>query len=243
MTIRCLVPLVMAGSLLAGVASAAKTAAPPAPLGPDAITKLQIGNPHSAISTCQLGVLGTPTYTFDYFLPPSDNYLTHLNPVNCSACAGGPLLFTNAHALLYFPSSPCPSSLSVSIVGATGDPLCRVPNMTDIRCPALTYNISVPSPGLYDIALPLPPGCCVTGDAFLNFTVNGLSCNTAGTRPRLVLQAGCDPCISYNVWSGGTDEFCADVQAPNPIMYADAECCSMLPTHGKSWGSMKILYR
>lgn len=240
---RSLVPFVLALSLFATVASAAKAPVAREPLGAVTITKLQLGNLHSTNATCQLGVLGTPTYTFDYFFPPNDNYLTYLNPADCTACGGAPLMYTVAHALLYFPSSPCPSSISVSVVGAVGDPLCRVPNLADVKCPALTYDVSVPAAGLYDVALSLPPGCCVTGDAFLDFTINALACNTSATRPRLVLQADCVPCISYNVWSGGTDEFCNDVQAPNPIMYADAECCQVVPTREKSWGRLKILYR
>jgi hypothetical protein len=93
----------------------------------------------------------------------------------------------------------------------------------------------------------MPEGCCIDRPAFLSFefTANGAGCSSSTTRPRLLAIDGCAACTSYNIYPPtGNDDLCVDVGFPgNPIMYAEGECCQVVPALPKSWGTLKVQYR
>lgn len=196
-------------------------------------------------ATCVLGQGGTPTSAIDWLLPPNDRYLTLLEVANCSQCGTNGLQLKTAKILLDYVTG-CSQPVEVSIVGSNGDPNCPAPDLNYIICPPITYNLSAPGSGLYEFSMPLPEGCCINQNAFLqiNFTVTGPGCAGAATRPYLVLNESCDPCKSYNIWASGSAEWCSfGLPDGNPMMTVDADCCTPVSNEKQSWGRLKMLYR
>ena len=196
-------------------------------------------------ATCVLGQAGTPTSALDWLLPPNDRYFTLLEVNQCTQCGLSGLQLKTAKILLDFVVG-CTQPVEVSIVGSNGDPNCPAPDMLNIICPPILYNLAVPASGLYEFSMPLPAGCCINQNAFLqiNFTVTGPGCGGAATRPYLVLNESCSPCKSYNIWATGSSEWCAfGLPDGNPMMTVDADCCTPVGTEKHSWGRLKMLYR
>lgn len=202
--------------------------------------------PSRVTSSCNLGVSTGAAYIVDYLAPPDDAYDTFLDPAQC-ACATGAVELHNAHVLLNFQAG-CAQPVRVRIIGATSIGAgCWRPDPGVTLCGPLDYELTPAVPGNYQFNLALPTGCCIQGPAFLeiDFTSAGAGCSTPGTRPRLITTAACNPCTSWNLYSDGTDDLCDPfVGFPgNPVMWADGDCCSVVPTTEKSWGRIKILYR
>lgn len=212
---------------------------------------IAIGRMGSAIaprvsSTCNLGVSSGAAYIVDYLAPPDDAYDTFLDPSQCG-CQSGAVELQNAHVLLNFQAA-CAQPVRVRIVGATSIGAgCWQPDPGTTLCGPLSYELTPAAPGNYQFNLPLPAGCCIQGPAFLeiDFTSAGAGCDAAGTRPRLITTATCNPCTSWNLYPGGADDLCDPfIGLPgNPVMWADGGCCSAVPTTEPSWGRIKILYR
>jgi len=194
---------------------------------------------------CALGILGDPAFSVEYLLPPDDDYLTLIDPTSCLACPSGSLALTAAHVALDFPTA-CAQPVTVSIVGAIDQNGCMTPDVSNVLCGPIAYNLSPGEAGAFIFNLPLPAGCCISQKVFLsvNFIAPGVGCNTSDTRPRLLTTDNCQPCTSWNDWAGGTDDLCTDVGFPgNPIMYVDGECCATTPAIQSSWGLLKSQYR
>jgi len=209
------------------------------------LNRIDVGPPVSGLATCQLGQIGTPTTALDWLLPPNDRYFTLLDPTQCSGCGAAGMQLMTAKIVLDFVAG-CTQPIEVSIVGSGSDPACAVPDMTQLLCPPIAYNLTVPASGLYEFSMPLPAGCCIQQRAFLqiNFTATGAGCESAATRPYLVLNETCGPCNTYNEYGFGYVEWCSfGIGAGNPMMYVDAQCCNPVGTHQKSWGELKTIYR
>lgn len=235
----CCLAALLCLTLSSTVSIASRSGPTVTPVLDQAIEKLHFG-PTSPQATCVVGEKGAPAFAVNYLLPPSDAYYTLLKINDCPGCSGDILQLNTAHFILQFPTA-CTIPVSVAIVKSNGA-ACPAPIPTGVICAPLTYNVTVPAAGTYDIALPLAGGCCVGQDVFLevNFLANG----TCITLPRLVTTAVCNPCESYNVYPGGFDELCTAIGFPgNPIMNVETVCC--LATQGRlgTWGALKLLYR
>jgi hypothetical protein len=196
---------------------------------------------------CELGVLDPPAFIVNYLLPPDDAYYTLIRPSDCTACTGpGGVEVLNINVLLNFPVA-CTQPVAISVVRAGGDPACRTPIPTDVLCGPIGYNLAPGAAGNFQFTMPLLAGCCITDDAFIvvNFTAAGAGCATSATRPRLITSNVCNACVSYNIYpGGGPDDLCTDIGFPgNPNMWAEVDCCNVVPTDRQSWGRMKMLYR
>ena len=193
---------------------------------------------------CTMGITAPPAYIVNYLLPPDDAYLTLLDPAGCGVCPNSSIAVNAAHLLLNFQVA-CTQPVTVSIVGATEQNGCQTPDELDVLCPPIGYTLTAAVAGNYQFNLPIPAGCCITKKAFLviNFVTPGAGCSTSATRPRLITTGECDPCASWNIWAGGTDELCSVGFPGNPVMFADGDCCSTTPAIESSWGSLKSLYR
>lgn len=210
-----------------------------------------IGKMKSAVgprvtSGCNLGVSSGAAYIVDYLAPPDDAYDTFLDPSQCG-CPSGAVELHNAHLLLNFQAA-CAQPVRVRIVGATSIGAgCWQPDPGVTLCGPLFYELTPGAPGNYQFNLPLSIGCCIQGPAFLeiDFTSAGAGCNTAGTRPRLITTATCNPCTSWNLYPAGTDDLCdPGLGIPgNPVIWADGDCCAAVPTVPGTWGRVKTLYR
>lgn len=236
----CLTSILAASSALAGP----KPFGEVEPIQPESIQRLNVLGTESAQATCTLGVTGTPAFTFNYILPPNDAYYTRINSADCTACTGpGGIEVVSASIFLAYPAV-CAFPVRVALVGATGPAGCRVPDPTTLLSAPLNYNLTPTAAGNWIFTMPLPPGTCVSGDAFVEIIVlaNATGCSTSGTRPRLVTTNTCNPCQQYNIYPGGNDEWCSVVPPGNFVVTADVNCCSIVPTLPKSWGQLRIMY-
>jgi hypothetical protein len=234
--------VLVALSLAVGVGQAAK----PAPVHEAMLgtpLKLAVGTPQNITVTCTLGVTDAPAYLVNYLLPPDDAYYTLLDPALCGCAGPGGVLLSNAHAFLNFQMA-CSIPVSVGVVAADlTDPLCPRPIPGQYLCGPINYNLAPAAAGNYDFSFALPAGCCITQKAFL--VVTFLQTGDCTTLPRLITSAICNGCFSYNVYPPtGFDDLCVDIGFPgNPIMYVDAGCCDVVPTHHDTWGRLKTMYR
>ncbi|MGH7729671.1 MAG: DUF7451 domain-containing protein [Candidatus Eiseniibacteriota bacterium] len=236
--------LVAAHLAIAAPALAAKSE--PLPLTPP-------GGPPGGVSidaltngACQMGVVGPATRVFAYILPPDDAYYTLITPAACPTCPTDGRLLTTAHVLLYF-NATCEIPVTVSIVPATdlGDG-CLAPDLlaaplsdpTSYVIGAVTLNQCV------DYALPVPPGCCIEGPAFLKIEFDQGSC--PNYKPGFCGPAACSDCAQYNTYPGVTgahgDDLCS-MHGMVGIMNVESTCCSPTSTAPGTWGRLKTLYR
>ena len=206
---------------------------------------------------CQLGEHRGPIGYVLYVYPPNDRYFTLLDPAQCTACpAQSGVLLDVAHIGLAFPVA-CTQHVTVSVVGTKpGGAGCLVPDESHLLCTSASFTLTAPSPGAYNVALPLPSGCCIDQPVFLSFNFYDVSTCYPGYSQVGLVVVGL-PCASCETWnfypnSGGPgdahDEMCTAASWPsgagNIFMYADAECCNLVtPTERGTWGRIKILYR
>jgi len=228
----------------AAAANASKPAPVGEPLSPSSIHQFQLGQTPVPNSACVLGVTDPPAFIYNYLLPPNDAYYNLVNPANC-ACPTGAVQLNDIKIYLSFPSA-CAQQVQISVVGTqTIPPACYSPDPSVNLCAPLTYTLAPGAPGNYIFTLPLPTGCCINGPAFIgiNFIAVDPGCPTNATWPRLVTTGICNPCVSYNIYPGGFDDICTVGLLGNVAMFADADCCGATPTHGSTWGRVKVLYR
>ena len=233
-------------ALAASVASA-KPVAQVEPLPTGTQLGKHLMGPLHANAACEVGVTGPAAWLINYILPPNDAYYTLLDPATCAACPTGSLIATSAHVALSF-GYICTQPITVAVYGAIGAPGCYQPDLSTVYAAPTTYNVTPAAIGVYDFVLPLPPGACFSGPAFLmvEFPVGGTACNTSTKRPRLVTTDGCVPCTSWNIYpGGGPDDLCDPLIGfpGNPMMWVDADCCAVVPTTPGTWGKLKVLYR
>lgn len=235
---------------LTGLLAASAAIAGPKPFGDvqaiqgEPIHDLDMQASQGLPPTCTLGVTGTPAFFFNYLLPPNDAYYTRIRSSDCTFCTGpGGVEVLSASILLNW-RGLCSLPVSVAIVGATGDAGCRRPDPTALICPPTTYNLSAPAAGNYFFNLPLPNGCCISGDAFIEIKFLSLAtgCNGSTTIPRLITTASCTPCQQYNIYPGGNDEWCSVAPPGDIVITAEVNCCNIVPTLPKSWGQLRIMY-
>lgn len=196
-------------------------------------------------SACALGETGTPVSCscIDLLYGYSDSWLTLLSPADCAGC--DVVQLTAAHVWLRWDNIVFDVPVSIRIVGATGEPGSRVPDLSTELCAPVNYVLSPPGLGLHDFALPLPAGCCITGDAFLQVTFpEGIS----GMQVATSSDYGCD---AFFTESGQLINVCSWVCPAGatfcgtnpPVMNVEAECCLPTPTEQRTWGAVKAIYR
>lgn len=228
------------------LAGAPSLAAKPPPqgsaTGASPVRKLDLEGAPLTGPPCTIGEVGPPVFSVDYLYPPDDAYYVLLTAGACGSClAPDTTIVSTAHVVLHFPTA-CSQPVSISVVGTTGGPSCRVPDPTNVLCPPSPYDLAPGAAGTYDFALPFSAPCHLDADAFLcvNFVSDGVGC--AAARPRLMTTAQCANCQNYNIYPAGNDDLCA-VNFPGAlVMYVDALSCAV-PNLARSWGAVKIHYR
>ena len=97
--------------------------------------------------------------------------LTLLHPADCAGCdAARP---TTVHVWPRFEDVAYNVPSSLRVVGATGAPGSRVPDLSTEICAPQSYVLSPPGLGLRGFPPALPEGCCISADAFLQVSVPG----------------------------------------------------------------------
>ncbi len=242
---RMMAFLACALTLVAGNAFAQKPAVTPTPVDVGTINELRIGTPLSTHTACTLGNPSPPGFILSYFLPPPDEYYTLLRADQCSACPGqGGVLLNVAHVVLSNPTL-CGLRVTVSIVEADlTDPTCPVPDPAKPVCDPISYDLLPPGLGIWDYAMALPNGCCITSDSFLRITLDDFIGDCTIDVPELVVSAACNPCESWNFWGAGNeDEICSIGFLGNFVHYVEGDCCETTSSAKDSWGRVKSMYR
>jgi hypothetical protein len=248
--IPALATFLVALLLAAPAAHAAKTAGTFTPIeGSPELSALKVGRALSASSACLLGETRPVIGYLPYVIPPEDRYFTLIDPASCTACpAAGGVAVTVGHMGIYFPTL-CTTLMTVSVVGAMATPIggCYVPDESNVLCPPVTYAVTPPTSGGFDVGLPLDPGCCISDKAFLRIDFLQSGCDpSTGALGIYATAAPCYPCQSWNFYASAQDDLCSvfsQYGAGNLYMYAEADCCGATPTHDGSWGRVKTLYR
>lgn len=194
-----------------------------------ALHRVQLGARTASTPVCQLGEQSA-VFAVNYILPPNDAYFTLLQPALCTACPGATGGYiSRVHVALNFQVA-CSQPVEISVVAATGEPSCLVPDLLNVRCPAVPFDLVAPAPGDYEFELTLPEPCRFTDDAFLcvKFPEDAPACPDYNSRPQLLVSGQCEYCRSYNVYNGsiGSDELCAVGLPGNPAMWVDIDPCS-----------------
>jgi len=255
-------PSLLAAVVLLGLlplpAAAKKTlGAPPPPyFGP--IPTQQIGPSFIGAPACSVGArFRTPTESNYYFEPPDDFFFMLLDPAECPECTDG-LILQFAHFVLEF-RARCVQPVEMTILRSLPGP-CPKPDLASPPiCGPIGYNLTQDRLGVIDYRLSMPADCCINEKAFLCFRINSLGVGCDDTNgPMVVWDADgpCDPCRSYNYYTDNVtgdqvkDDICTVTTGIPPVpafsgpltQYAEAACCTSVPTIPTSWGSLKIRY-
>lgn len=207
------------------------------------------GEPASATAACTLtpGTMRTVAYIWT---PPEQLTAVawKIPAASCIACAAGSgLSLTNVSFGVRWLGA-CSAQAQVLIVGASGTSGCLAPDTTQVLCGPTTYTISSPSASLQLHSLPIPDGCCISGDAFLLVRFSGFGqCSSLSTGPGLAASTGsCVSCAQYVTAAGiypTMTEWCS-AGAGSPMWFSiAADCCMATPTQRHSWGRLKMMYR
>jgi hypothetical protein len=143
----------------------------------------------------------------------------------------------------------CSAQAEVSIVGGVPGPNCLVPDPSQVLCAPITQTISGTGNLSAFHTVNFPGECCVPATAFVLIRFTGLGqCASGGTSPGLAAStAACVPCTQFvtaaNIFPT-TTEWCNEVGAANATWLSlSVDCCPVVPALGRSWGSVKSLYR
>ena len=146
----------------------------------------------------------------------------------CAACPSPQTLDLKTVSIRVRWLSACTAQAEVSIVGATGTAGCLVPNPTQVLCGPTLHTIS--SPGQVGIihTLPIPSGCCVSGDAFV--LVRFIGFQNCSASPGLTLATtacvNCDEYFTTNVSRPSLTDWCT-ISTNGLWWRLEADCCTV----------------
>lgn len=200
----------------------------------------------SPATTCALGETGIPGYCNCVVMFAGDSWLTRLDPADCSDC--DVVQLTTAHVWLRFiVAGDVP--VSIRIVGAAEN---QGPDLAVELCPSTDYVLSPPGTGLQEFILPLPEGCCITGDTFLQVIFpQGSSQESYFFELATSGNDGCGNAFytEFGFLNGVCNWTCNStppqicVGTSPAVMNVEAECCLPTPTDQRTWGAVKAIYR
>jgi len=193
---------------------------------------------------CQVGNLNPPAFAVSGWLAPPDWYALIFDPAaTCLDCDVG-IRITTVHAMLQT-SAACDLVVKVSLMGVDSPPGANCPAPLQVLCGHFEWDVSLPSDGLWDIALPLDCMCADPDYLYaLKVKITSASCED-GAMPNLVTDEFPSACTSYNMIDGVWTDLVTTYGFPgNLSFWADAECCwSPVSTEQNSWGEIKSIYR
>lgn len=222
----------------ARIVHAAETGSPVSGSDPSSIDSRQLAG-----AACALGVTQSANSCTCIETIAGESWLTLLRPADCAGCDAARL--TTVHLWLRFEYVAYDVPVSIRVVGATGAPGSRVPDLSTEICAAQSYVLSPPGLGLHDFALALPEGCCISTDAFLQVTFPG---GIQGVALGTSTVGGCGSYFTdtgqlFNVCSWSCPAGGAFCGASPPVMNVEASCCATTPTRPASFGAVKSIYR
>jgi len=163
-----------------------------------------------------------------------------VNPDSCSTCGDGMARITSlTYGSRTYTGQPCSFDVEVSVLGATAGP-CPAPDESTVLCSPSVTNVTTPAT-FGGVAVNLPPGCCISGDAFIKVRFLGETCGDIVPHPIFYTADGCTPCGEYFT-SPTTHPEVTDVCSVFSTNFwygVDADCCGPVGTQPSTWGKLK----
>jgi len=208
------------------------------------------GDLAAAAGACVLEPMGPRTNSTIAF-GPEEAYTaiaTLIDPASCLACPAPASLDLNSVKFRLRWWNACSATAEVSVVGVTGAPGCPAPDLGNVLCAPVSYEIAGFSvTGGVEHTLAFPSACCIDGPAFVLVKFTGLlACAGTSTSvgPIVSTLSPLPACTQYFSTSSSYPTL-TDV---NPSLglplwvNVDADCCDPTPTLPGSWGRLKTLY-
>jgi hypothetical protein len=178
------------------------------------------------------------------------SYAWRIPRESCAACSHGLLSVNSVTFRVRWTNAPCYSEVRISIVGSTGG-ACPAPDTTRKLCEPMSYTLTSTVAAGVTYTIPLTPACCVFEDAFvllefdrLGQCVEPSSGLTSGIVFSNVPCVACDQYVTVAGLYPALTEWCTGGDNRHPLwVRLDTDCCDPTPTHGRSWGRVKTLYR
>jgi hypothetical protein len=197
---------------------------------------------------CVYGNDGAATWALGDWIWGQESYAAVFDAVQppCGCAAG--FTIEAVHLYMQFDVEDVPATFDASV--GFGEALfdeaaqCFVPGTPD--CNSATFTVTVDTPGLYDIALPIDPASCPCAFFDYRYAVyfNILTLFPETGRPSAVTDDFPLGCVSWNDYGAGWEDT-HELGFPGKIIiFADVVCCeNPVPTEERAWGEIKSLYR
>jgi len=205
--------------------------------------------PPTVDAACTLTPGGIMTASFIWTPPEAlTSFAWKIPASSCTTCQSDGALDVNSVTIRMRWLFACSAQAEVSIVRGVQGATCLVPDPTNVVCGPASYTITGTGNATAFHTLPLPEGCCVSGDAFVMLRFTGLGpCASASTSPGLAASTStCTSCTQFVTASGifpTTTEWCSIGASRMTWLSIDADCCSATPAPEGSWGRIKARYR
>lgn len=235
-------------ALAAGSVMAAERQAIVTPVSGEPISVNPALVPAGADGACQMGNLNPIAFALTDWIWGAEkySYLFYADPTQCSACTEG-FTVESVNLVMQFGVEDVPSTFEcrVNFEEAIWDDAlqCNLPGPE--ICVSSTYTVTIDTPGLYNISLPMDTACAC---AYFGFTYGiGFEFTTAftsGMEPDIVTDAVPVGCTSYNDYGAGWIDT-IDFGFPGEIaLTAEIVCCSNpVAVEKDSWGDIKAMFR
>ncbi len=246
---KCILTI-LALALLAAPAAAQKEVVVRQVDDPGSVVSLQAGA-FRVTDGYQVGNLNPPFWLVNDFIYGLEGYKFLFYPREQNLPCPGGFLLNTVHFLINFGEEDIPVGAGISfdvhvdLEDALWDPAsgCWSPGPED--CVSGTYEVAIPAPGLYDVAIPIDCQCAYL-DYWYMLSVHFDSLFPETMRPDLVTDDFPSLCTSWNDYGAGW----YDLRAAYPdfpgniVIWGDVTCCDD-PVAGDeaTWGSMKSLFR
>jgi len=243
-----LAPALVLASCLAAPLPGLAAEGPPIMVVDDGASGPAGTKPVGATGACVLEPNPRTTMSVFFKLPDAFTSLAWHVPA-CSACPSPLGLRINSLTMGIRWFTTCSAQVEVSIVGATGPSGCRVPDPSNVLCGPLTHTIS--GTGVTALhTLPLPSGCCLTGELFALVRFIGFDACADANLFTPGLSLATSPCVNCDAYLTtlasvpSLTDWCPIAGTFGSIwMQLDADCCTVTGVGPRSWGSLKMLYR
>ena len=243
---------IMCLALVAGTALADRQVTV-TPVTGDAIPFNMGITPSGADGVCQMGNLNPIAWALTDWVWGAEKYkyLYYADPALCTVCSDG---FTVEAVTLYLQFGP----EDIPVGGATSfearvdfeeaiwdvDLQCWYPGPE--ICVSPVYTITIDTPGLYAISLPMDPAACACAHFgyWYGISFEFITAFASGMEPDIVTDDFPVGCVSWNDYGMGWIDT-QDFGFPGEIsMVADIVCCSNPVQAEKStWGDIKAMFR
>ncbi|RKZ14006.1 hypothetical protein DRQ50_09650 [bacterium] len=192
---------------------------------------------------CVMGNTNAPAWASGEFIWGAESYAIVFEAQRppCGCPAG--FSVEQIHSVVQFPG---PVTFGVYVTfheteyDASAD--CMVPGAE--ICSSALYTVTIPSAGMYDIALPIDPTTCACTYFGYKYAASMTFVDAFDEYPDLISDNFPVGCTSYVDYGGGWLDL-IDFGVPGEIIInADIVCCeNPVPNEDRSWGELKSLFR